>query len=379
MYRSLAILVLVLTACSHAASPHKASAGPTVAMMVAREGTLPRLVHAYGRIGGSGGRVQLAFALAGTLRSLRVHPGDHVVAGATIATLDAATQMANVDAASADLVSARASLASARVDRTSAQLSLDERALARARTLVSAGVAARKDVDVAKAQLAADHAAAASYRGQAAAAVGGVAGAAARVRAASAELSRTSLRAPFSGVVSRVFLSPGMTVDPSTPVVAIVRGDAREASVQVADDANDPLRVGDPVTLTTSDGATELRGRISGIGGGVDEVTQLRTVTVAIVQGHAAVGTAVDAEIAVAQADGVLLTRDAVVEDPQSGERVVFVASKDAKGATEFVARRVRVLAEDGKHVVVAGVKPGEKIATRGAFALLAPPDGGDT
>ncbi|MHB8462407.1 MAG: hypothetical protein ACYDA1_07150, partial [Vulcanimicrobiaceae bacterium] len=176
MHRTLAILLLVLTACSHSAPSRDATAAPAVATMVAREGTLPRLVRAYGRIGGSGGRAQLAFALAGTLRSILVHPGDRVLAGATLATLDAATQTANVEAATADLASARASLASARVDRTSAQLSLDERAVARAQTLVRAGVSARKDLEAAQAQLAADRAAAASYREQATAAAGGVAG-----------------------------------------------------------------------------------------------------------------------------------------------------------------------------------------------------------
>ena len=63
----------------------------------------------------------------------------------------------------------------------------------------------------------------------------------------------------------------------------------------------------------------------------------------------------------------------AVVEDPQTGDMLVFVAADRGAGKT-FSPRKVTIGASDQHTTQIAsGLRAGEVVATEGAFELLAP------
>ncbi|HEV2037987.1 MAG TPA: hypothetical protein VGQ96_05205, partial [Candidatus Eremiobacteraceae bacterium] len=106
----------------------------------------------------------------------------------------------------------------------------------------------------------------------------------------------------------------------------------------------------------------------------VDPATQQATVVVSGVPPSALAGDAVEASIVVASENGILVPTSAIVQDPQTGDTLVFVASADASGQTKFAPRKVRVAAGDQTTTRIAsGVRPGDRIAAEGAFELLAP------
>jgi len=85
-------------------------------------------------------------------------------------------------------------------------------------------------------------------------------------------------------------------------------------------------------------------------------------------------GDAITATITVGHRRGVIVPQAALVQDPQTGETVVFVPGNDGK----FAMRDVQVGASDDASAVLSGgLKPGERVAARGGYELLAP-SGGD-
>jgi hypothetical protein len=106
----------------------------------------------------------------------------------------------------------------------------------------------------------------------------------------------------------------------------------------------------------------------------VDPTTQTSTVVLSGAPAGAASGDAVDVTIQLAAHRGVLIPTDAIVEDPQTQHAIVFVRGRGKDGAEAFVSREVQTGANDGPTtMVVSGLRAGERIASHGAFDLLAP------
>ena len=75
---------------------------------------------------------------------------------------------------------------------------------------------------------------------------------------------------------------------------------------------------------------------------------------------------------------GIVVPSSAIVQDPQTGNTVVFVHNAHPKaGDSTFTLRRVTVRASDTANTAIAaGLKPGESIAVQGGYMLLAPAGG---
>jgi multidrug efflux pump subunit AcrA (membrane-fusion protein) len=284
----------------------------------------------------------------------------------------------------------------------------DWQALERERTLYTGGIAARKDVDAAVQQLASDTADDRAAQAKVAAAGLGYASALRQARAdvaqaradlatANAQLGTTSaqvqtaqaklasaereyangvLRSPGDGVVLAILKHPGEAVDSTMPVLDV--GPAESGDVTLAVPANEATRVttGNPVTLAFASDRLTSRGRVIAIVPTIDATTQAATIVVSGVPPNVAIGAAVSATIVVGHARGTLVPASAVVQDPQTGNTVVFLHDAKSKD-TPFVARGVTVVASDAAHAVLSsGIRPGDEIATVGAYDLLAPSGG---
>lgn len=395
---AVAIVAVVFVVGRQRARTPSATATPAVATAIVRYGLYAVVLEESGVVGAPAGTTRnLAFPSAGVLGDVFVKVGESVTAGERLASLDTRALSLDVTQARAEAAAASAGYGGGRIpeasvvaarrrlEAASSRVAADRAAVTRSKDLYTAGVDALKDVQAAEATLAADEAQTATAQAdlRTAGSQPGVAAAqvrAAEARAASAELSLSqgTLTAPASGVVTAIFQRPGEPVDSTKPVLAI--GAAQnEVTLSVPGPDARQISPGDAVTLRSSGSPDEAPGRISAIVPVVNQSTQAATVVVTGEPRDAIAGTAVTARITVGHVRGLLVPQSAIVTDPQRGQDVVFIQQRKPEGATIFEQRVVRIGHEDGTTAEISsGLRAGERVATEGAFQLLAPATGGE-
>lgn len=373
-------VIAALAGCARQDKSAVQEAKPSVALATASYGSYTEQVTAVGRAGApAGSESKLSFAQPGILRTVFVHIGEPVSSGEALAQLDTGGLSLAAAQAQADAQAAAANAQQSAIDRTSTKIAVDAAALHREQSLYAAGVAALKDVQAAQAQLAQDRAEAASAVTQRSGASAQAQSAQARAALAQRDLANGTLRAPSDGVVTAILKRPGESVDTTTPVVAIGPGSSHDVTLQVS--SADAARVHNGNAVTMSIPGTDLRssGTVAGVSPALDPATQSATVIVRGVPINAPAGSAVQASIDVAHDRGIVIPQTAIVQDPQTGDTLVFVQERDKSGNVKFAQRTVRVDHQNGSQALIgAGLKPGERIAAQGGFALLAPAGGGD-
>ena len=395
-----AIVVIVVWGKLHSAPPAAApDAAPAVQVATVRSGEYAVVLREAGHVGAPAGTTTKAtFAVPGILQSVFVHVGETVSAGTPIAQLDTRALALDAEQARAEADAAAASYAGgavpaaqlrgaqANAEAARQRAAADEAQVERERRLYRAGVAALKDVQAAQSQVAADRAAAtvAGADARAAASQPQVLSAqtqAARAKAAASEnaLAQGTLHAPVSGVVTAIYKRPGESVDTSTPVIAIGPAQQDVATLDVPGSDAQQIAAGNPVALTIAGLTQTGSGVVKAVVPAVDPTTQSATIVVSGVPATAVAGSAVQARIIVSHEHGVLIPESAIVQDPQSGQNVVFLQQRQKDGSVKFVQRSVGVLHEDGATAEISsGLDAGQRIAAQGAFSLLAPAGGGD-
>ncbi|MBV8637286.1 MAG: efflux RND transporter periplasmic adaptor subunit [Candidatus Eremiobacteraeota bacterium] len=359
-------------------APADTSAAPSVQLATVRFGEYDVFLNESGSIGAPAGTTtQLSFPIAGTIGSIDVHVGERVSGGATLATLDTRSLSLTAQQAAADAQAANAQARAAAVDRFSTKLAVDRAAVTRAENLYRAGVSAKKDIDDARAQLASDEADAHAAGADRTAAAAQAQSAAVKAELANTDLSRATLRSPVDGVVTAISRRTGEAVDPTVSVISVGPVQQAQATLQVPSSDASRIAAGDPVELTVTGTSETSMGNVTAVVPSVDPATQAATVVVSGVPAGAVAGNAISAKITVAHARGLLIPQTSIVQDPQSGDNVVFVQAKQKDGSLKFEQRTVAIVHEDGTTAQVnGGVRPGERVAAQGAFELLAPAGG---
>ena len=171
--------------------------------------------------------------IEGILESLNVRVGDRVQAGEQLATLDTRSL-------SHQLAIEQANLKSAEAERKKQSIEVERAAQEEQRRLALSGLVSREEGEAAafrassaKASLEAAEARANQVQ--------------ARIDEISDILSRSVLRAPFTGLISRRYLDPGSRTGVGTPVVRLVRLDDLMVRFAVPLDVAEELSPGDPV------------------------------------------------------------------------------------------------------------------------------------
>jgi RND family efflux transporter MFP subunit len=280
--------------------------------------------------------------------------GDRVTAGQVLGRLEPRLAGTGDDRAtlSAAVAEQQASLDAARADLTRARGLLEERAVPARRV-----EEAQRAVAVAEARVQAAQARLAQ-RDQVLGTGGGVASGNAFV-----------LRAPIAGRVAEVYAALGASYDEGVPLFRIVRTDRVELRAQVPP-ADAPL-------AKVTGLAFEVPGRPEPIplepdhvhdAGVIDAKTKALPVQIEVPNrgGQLLIGQTGTAVIYTGQKTRVpVVPRDAVLME--SGRPYVFVQ----EGGESFARRYVEVASRDGDLVGIrSGVKPGERVVTRGAYEL---------
>jgi RND family efflux transporter MFP subunit len=193
----------------------------------------------------------------GPVREIRAEAGQRVSSGAVLAKLD--------DTALND------AYLSARAAQRSAEVALEDarRDLERDTRLHQAGAISERDLERSRTQVATAEAASADARS--------------RLVSAQEQLARTTVRAPFAGVVSERGISAGDVVQSGALLYTVVDPSRMQLEATVPADQLQSLRVGAPVEFTVSGfGSRRFQGRIDRINPSVDPATRQVRIYVTI-------------------------------------------------------------------------------------------------
>lgn len=261
-----------------------------------------------------------------------------VAAGSSLSALDAAAREVG-----SELVAARARLA--RLEELAGLDAVSGRELEEARTRVETLEARQQAAND-------DLAAARASRG------GGGAGS-------------VTLRAPFSGAISRVAATPGTTVSAGQELARLVRTDslwleislppagARQVSesgiagIVLVDREHAPVRIDDELQLIS-------------VSPEISPDTGTVTVLVAVpATSGLALGSTVEAHVlSAAERTGIVVPSTAVIDD--GGTPVVYLQL----AGESFVRHEVSVLARQGDRLLVDHLVPGQRLVTKGGDAI---------
>lgn len=288
-------------------------------------------------------KARLEAEVDGRVVQIAVREHERVVAGGEILKLDDSIRVASVERAQAALLRAESV-------RRLAQIELD-----RLRRLRKKGVASQSELDVA-----------ANREREAA---GGVGEAKAILAEAEVLLERTSIRAPFDGVLTNCEVEIGDRLGPGAPVGELIAIDRVEIELGVNESQIVALREQQSVELRADvyPGDT-FAGQIRRVGSAIDERTRLFPVDIEIENPDERLlpGMVGDVTVEIGAADSVLrIPRQAMLEE--FGLTYVFVIVESDVG---LVVERRRVVVRDVafRPTLVSvrdGLSAGERIVAR--------------
>jgi RND family efflux transporter MFP subunit len=240
---AVALLALSVLACGRKdprapptpAATAAAATAPTVRLLVPEKVRFTPRIEATGVLKAREAS-QLAFPIAGTLRSVPVRRGQVVAEGTPLALLDA-------DVIRAAVAQAEASLAAARAQARLAQDAYERSLRLRAQESISESQAVQAEAqrDLAQAQARASEAA---------------------LRQTQVNLEKHTLKAPFAGVVTRVPDGAGIAVSAGQVVVAIEANRLLVLDTTLTQDEAAPLRAGQPVEVVVAETGARASGAV---------------------------------------------------------------------------------------------------------------------
>jgi RND family efflux transporter MFP subunit len=291
-----------------------------------------------------GSDLAVASQVPGKVMRVQVHEGQRLTAGALVAVVD--------DTTSRDAVrQAEASLAQARAGETSADLLLN-----RTQELVVRGIAARQELEDAKAKAETAHA--------------GVSAATAAADLAHRTLGRVQVRSTLEGVVTRVLRGPGALVDGSsaTPIVQLASAGTTEFIADATERELASLDSGQAAFIALVGLDSKLKGTVRIRSSALDPATGLGNVRIALdgPPSEAPIGAYGQVSIVTRHRDGVLVLPSAALRGAVlDGAEIVLCKEGKAEVRTAKIGYR-----DDQRFEVVEGVAPGERAAIEHVLGL---------
>jgi multidrug efflux system membrane fusion protein len=276
-------------------------------------------------------RAELAARASGTISLLAFKQGDVVKAGDVILDMDSKEKKIAVDAAEV-LVQQKKSKA----DATEA--------------LAKRGNVAKLQIDEVRADL---QAAQSQYE------------------AAKAELERTQVIAPFTGVIDRIAVESGSSVQQGAPVATLLSLDPIVATGEVSERSLASIKIGSPATIKLVNGTVE-EGTVRYISREANAATRTFRIEVAVknTDGHIPAGMTAEINLMSEPVDAIKLPRSAVT---LNADGVLGVRAVDKDNKVVFL--KVELIDDATDAIVLTGVAEGTKVIVSGQDFVAA----GDT
>ncbi|MFO0777872.1 MAG: efflux RND transporter periplasmic adaptor subunit [Nitrospira sp.] len=277
--------------------------------------------------------ISLKNELAGTVREVRLRPGQIVEAGTLLVALDVSVEEADLRAQEAQVALAKTILN--RRQNLSQELATTQEEVDRARA----------DLDVAQAQIA-------------------------RTKAV---IAKKTIRAPFKARVGIADVHPGQYLDEGTLLTTLQGvGEAVNVDFAVPQQVAGGLQVGEPVEVMAAGTAQPIKAKIIALDARVDPTTRNAMVR-ARVEGTANVpapGASVRVRVPVGSMRQVVAIPVSALRKGPGGDQV-FVLAQGQDGQTRVRARQVQSGPMAGDEIVIhEGLTAGEQVAAIGSFKL---------
>ena len=264
---------------------------------------------------------QLAAAMGGFIEKVFVKNGQNVKKGQTLLRVDSATHGSR--------------LSQAQVEYNAAKRELD-----RAKSMKE--VIAAQQLDNAESRMAAARAAVVSAR---------------------VNVSRSVIKAPFSGTIAGLDVAEGEVAPPGAPLVRVVRLDEVKVTIAVSDREVVALKEGMQVTVTTSASAQPIKGKVSHINPAADPRTRAFEVEVTAPNTERTLLPGMIAQVRISEnvaSEEMVIPQDWVVTK-LSDLGVFTVVDGKAVWKSLELGRVVR-----DQVVVTAGLSASDEVVTRG-------------
>jgi RND family efflux transporter MFP subunit len=188
----------------------------------------------------------------------------------------------------------------------------------------------------------------------------------ANARALDTRLERTTIRAPFAGILDARLVEIGSTLSPGSPVVRIVDADPLKVLAGIPERYAGEVRTGAAAIVSFDNGRT-VEAKASFVGTAIDEQSRTFPIEVVVPNEGGLLKPGMVANVRVSrgiQREAILVPRDAVMR-VQSGYIVYVATERDGKWIAE--ARAVATGAGDaGRVVITDGLKAGEQVVVAG-------------
>lgn len=288
---------------------------------------------------------KLAALVGGRIERVLVKEGDRVSAGQALAQLENGPIRDQVRQAEATVAQARANADNARVSAE------------RNERLLERGIAARKEVEDAKTQLAVNQAA--------------LTQAEAALSAARTQLARTTIRAPFAGTVVRRFLGVGDQVDGSAaqPVVEVADIDVLELQASVPGTRLNQIRHNEAFSVETpAVPVAKFSARVVAVLPAVDPATSNGTVRIRLdnPQHLLKLGMFLSVNLPLKSATETLILPRQAIYPNENGEPNVY---KVVGNQADAVPVKLGAQSTD-KVEVLEGVQAGDVVVLSGGYGL---------
>jgi membrane fusion protein, multidrug efflux system len=277
--------------------------------------------------------ITLKNELAGTVREVRLTPGQIVEAGTLLVALDVSVEEAELRAQEAQVALAKTILN--RRQNLSQELATTQEEVERARA----------DLDVAQAQIA-------------------------RTKAI---IAKKTIRAPFRTRVGIADVHPGQYLDEGTLLTTLQGvGEAVHVDFTVAQQVAAGLREGEVVEVFAAGESFAIKAKILALDARVDPTTRNAMIRARIegTRNVPAPGASVRVKVPVGPTRNVVAIPLNALRKGPGGDHV-FVIAPDKDGRTRVHARQVESGAMFGDEIVIqVGLTTGEQVAALGSFKL---------
>lgn len=188
------------------------------------------------------------------------------------------------------------------------------------------------------------------------------------------DISLVALRAPVSGTVIERAVNAGAGIQSGTPLFTIANISSVWVIANVPEAQVGRISVGTPAEVRSAAlGESAMAGRVNYIDPRLNEETRTARVRIEMANPGERLKTGMFVEVGFQAGTGATTEHDLVVPSAAvqriENRSVVFIPKDDEPGAFEM--REVELGGEtEAYHRVISGLKPGEKVVTKGSFVL---------
>ena len=182
-----------------------------------------------------------------------------------------------------------------------------------------------------------------------------------------AQLSKATIRAPFSGTIGLRAISKGTYVTPTTPVARLVNTNQVKITFSIPEKYASQMKIGNTLTFTTAGSKEKYTAKIYAIEPGVEiETRTLRLRAVAEnPQGKLLPGTFANVELPLENINDALLVPTESLIPIQNGKKIFI--SENGKAKEVIVETGART---NENILITSGLKVGDTVLTTGVMSL---------